>query len=284
MPKGRGKSTPRNSAVVPGIVGSVFNRTKGEEDYSIPVVMKTDSASRPSENGGAGQGMTMSETRRSPFQGILLAAAIMTLLATASLSADITTLRKQAEAGDAKAQFTIGSMYENGSGVTQDYAEAAKWYRKAAERGEARAQYNLGIFYQNGWGVPRDATEAVKWYRKAAMQGAASAQYNLGFMYHNGQGVPQDYAEAAKWYRKAAEQGDVDALQILGLAYYLGKWVPQDFVRSYFYFSLAASRASGEDYKQASAAKDQVAKALTPGKLQEAQRMVKEWEKSHPKK
>ena len=231
-----------------------------------------------------GYGVTLSETRRSSFHGILLAATILTLLATASLSADIASLRKRAEAGDAEAQFNIGSMYENGSGVKQDYVEAAKWYRKAAERGDARAQYNLGILNQNGWGVPQDVTEAVKWYRKAAVQGSAAAQYNLGFMYLNGTGVPQDYAEAEKWYRKAAEQGDVDALQILGLAYYLGKWVPQDFVQSYFWFSLAASRASGDDYKQASAAKAQVAKSLTPEKLKEAQRKVREWEKSHPGK
>jgi len=75
------------------------------------------------------------------------------------------TLRKQAEAGDANAQFNIGSMYENGSGVKQDYAEAAKWYRKAAERGDARAQYNLGFMYLNGTGVPQDYAEAEKWYK-----------------------------------------------------------------------------------------------------------------------
>jgi len=103
-------------------------------------------------------------------------------------------------------------------------------------------------------------------------------------MYLNGQGVPQNYAEAAKWYRKAAEQGDVDATRILGLAYYLGKWVPKDLVQSYFWFSLAASRASGDEYQQASEAKDRIAKELTPGKLKEAQRMVTEWEKSHPGK
>jgi hypothetical protein len=227
---------------------------------------------------------TMSEIPKSPFRVILLAATISILFASSSPSADMKTLRKQAEAGDVKAQFNIGSIYENGSGVRQDYAEAAKWYRKAAERGDARAQYNLGIFHQNGWGVPQDFTEAVKWYRKAGMQGAAAAQYNLGFMYLNGQGVPQNYAEAAKWYRKAAEQGDVDATRILGLAYYLGKWVPKDLVQSYFWFSLAASRATGDDYQQATEAKDRVAKELTPGKLKEAQRMVREWEKSHPRK
>ena len=35
-------------------------------------------------------------------------------------------------------------MYRNGQGVTQDNAEAVKWYRKAAEQGYAAAQFNLG--------------------------------------------------------------------------------------------------------------------------------------------
>ena len=36
-----------------------------------------------------------------------------------------------AEAGDAKAQTTLGWMYKEGKGVPQDYAEALKWTRKA---------------------------------------------------------------------------------------------------------------------------------------------------------
>jgi TPR repeat protein len=62
----------------------------------------------------------MSGIQGSPFRVILLAATILTLLAISSLSADIKTLRKQAEAGDAKTQFNIAAMYENGSGVKQD--------------------------------------------------------------------------------------------------------------------------------------------------------------------
>lgn len=38
-------------------------------------------------------------------------------------------------------------MYDEGQGVTQDYAEGMKWYRKAAEQGFAKAQYNLGVMY-----------------------------------------------------------------------------------------------------------------------------------------
>lgn len=61
----------------------------------------------------------MSEIQNDPFRAILLAATIMALGASSSLSVDMKALRKQAEAGDANAQFHIGSMFENGSGVRQ---------------------------------------------------------------------------------------------------------------------------------------------------------------------
>jgi len=115
--------------------------------------------------------------------------------------------RKAAEQGDARAQFKLGEMYDNGEGVPQDYAEAMKWWRKAAEQGVPEAQHNLGVMYDNGRGVPQDYAEAMQWYRKAAKQGHAPAQSNIGYMYSHGEGVPQDKAEAMKWYRKASEQG-----------------------------------------------------------------------------
>ena len=43
-------------------------------------------------------------------------------------------LRKAAEQGHARMQNALGWMYRNGEGVTQDYAEAVKWFRKAAEQ------------------------------------------------------------------------------------------------------------------------------------------------------
>ena len=43
-------------------------------------------------------------------------------------------LRPLAEQGDASAQFNLGFMYGTGQGVSQDYAEAARWFRLAAEQ------------------------------------------------------------------------------------------------------------------------------------------------------
>jgi uncharacterized protein len=103
-------------------------------------------------------------------------------------------------------------MYDNGTGVLQDYKTAVKWYRLAAEQGIASAQSNLGVMYTNGQGVPQDYKTAVKWYKLAAEQGDAGAQNNLGFMYGNGKGVPQDYIRAHMWWNIAASSGDKDAV------------------------------------------------------------------------
>ena len=57
----------------------------------------------------------------------------------------ITEIRRQAEQGDADAQGLLGVMYATGDGVSEDDAEAIRWFRLAAEQGHARAQRNLRL-------------------------------------------------------------------------------------------------------------------------------------------
>ena len=90
-----------------------------------------------------------------------------------------------AQQENAQAQNHLGMVYRDGTGVTQDYAEAVNWFREAADQGDADAQNNLGLMYANGKGVVQDYAEAMKWFRKAADQGDAKAQNNLGALYHN---------------------------------------------------------------------------------------------------
>ena len=71
-----------------------------------------------------------------------------------------------------------------------DHSAAARLARTAAEQGDARAQYAIGWMYDEGRGVPRDDQQAVAWYRKAAEKGDAKAQYKLELMYAAGRGVP----------------------------------------------------------------------------------------------
>lgn len=77
---------------------------------------------------------------------------------------------------------------------------ALKEFRFLAERGHAEAQNKVGSYYDLGLGVIQNYKEAVTWYRKSSEQGDAFAQYNLGIMYVNGRGVPQDNIYAHMWF------------------------------------------------------------------------------------
>jgi hypothetical protein len=93
---------------------------------------------------------------------------------------------------------------------------AVEWWRKAADEGDAKAQYNLGIMYEDGkGGLPQSDALAVEWWRKAADQGLTNAQGNLGCMYFKGKGLDQNFDAALAWLRKAAAQGNDYAVSLI---------------------------------------------------------------------
>ena len=65
----------------------------------------------------------------------------------------------KAEQEDASALNRRGVQYY----LEKDYVQAIKCFRAAAEQGHAVAQYNLGTCYQEGKGVTQNYAEAVKW-------------------------------------------------------------------------------------------------------------------------
>jgi uncharacterized protein len=92
-----------------------------------------------------------------------------------------------------------------------DYDKAVADIEFLANGGEARAQYDLGLMYDQGKGVPQNDARAKYWYGLAAEQGEPRAQYNLGLMYLNGQGVQQDLVTAYYWITLSANRGNVNA-------------------------------------------------------------------------
>jgi TPR repeat protein len=87
-------------------------------------------------------------------------------------------LRPLAEQGDARAQFYLGMLYENGDGVPEDYEKAREWYEKSAAQGDANAQFYLGLLSAFGRGGPMDLVQAHMWYSLAAGNGHARAALN----------------------------------------------------------------------------------------------------------
>ncbi len=121
------------------------------------------------------------------------------------------------------AQYNLGVLYEQGSGVKQDFKQAIHWYQKAAQQNHANAQYNLGYLLLEGFQVPKEATLGLQWLEKAAEQNHAPAQYQLGCAYLEGKGVEPNLSKALAWLDKASKQGHKDAYQAFTLAQSLKK-------------------------------------------------------------
>jgi TPR repeat protein len=183
---------------------------------------------------------------------------------------DVAAVRAKAEGGDAVAQAQLGRLYAKGEGVTNSYAEAAKWYRLAADQGNSDGQFGLGELYEAGQGVKQDPVEAVKWYQLAAEQGNAGAQYTLGFLYEAGRGVPQNQAQATKWFRLAAEQGDPLSQYDLGQRCELGIGTTADRTEALKWFLLAAAQNQADSVKRAAALQG----TMTREEVAEAKRRV----------
>ena len=116
--------------------------------------------------------------------------------------------RTAAEAGDVRAQYALGIIYDTGSGVPFDYTEGYRWFRLSAEGGYAPAQAKMGLMLLYGWQEPRDAAAAAHWYELAAGQGHVPSQAQIAAMYAWGIGVPKDPVRAYVWTARAAAAGD----------------------------------------------------------------------------
>ncbi len=141
---------------------------------------------------------------------------------------DVRYLLRQAEQGDARAAFLLGTRFASGRGAARDDSEAFRWFEKAAEAGLAEAQYNLGVMYASGRGVVRNMAAAARWYEEAANQGIAEAQFNIGTLYALGAGVDKDEVRAAEWLRRAANKSLPQAQFNLGVLHEHGRGVRLD--------------------------------------------------------
>jgi len=80
---------------------------------------------------------------------------------------------------------------------------------QAAEAGDARAQFNLGILYDNGlddngYVVEANRPRAVGWLLAAAEQGLPRAQVKLAEVYADGPDISGSHATACGWFLLAA--------------------------------------------------------------------------------
>ncbi|ESQ88803.1 tetratricopeptide repeat protein [Asticcacaulis benevestitus] len=149
-------------------------------------------------------------------------------------------LKLASDAGEARASFLLGQMYELGEGTLQSDTEAAACYRLAARQGMGfaihivhelenrpqrvalfEARYDAKVSsgdadallayaraYLGGGPFIYDATKAASYVQTAADKGDARAQAMLGVMSLRGLGVSRDLEAATAWIIRAAKGGN----------------------------------------------------------------------------
>lgn len=152
-------------------------------------------------------------------------------------------LLPMANNGDARAEYLLGEMSDNGLGPVQlDVQEAARWYQRAADKNNADAQFALANAYSIGRGVPVNPQDAMKWLTRAGNNGHVTAMMSLAGLYETGVAEVRDPAKAADWTLRAARAGSVNALYLYGVRMMLGDGVQKDPKTAAVWFVRAAQR------------------------------------------
>jgi TPR repeat protein len=117
--------------------------------------------------------------------------------------------QKASEQGDSGAMLSLGEMYLFGTGVTQDFDQAAVWFHSALRMDNRAAEFRLGQMHAKGAGVPRNLTQAYALFQRAAEQGYVPAQTLCGTYNYYGFGIAKNPVAAYYWFTKAAVHSDV---------------------------------------------------------------------------
>ena len=157
-------------------------------------------------------------------------------------------LEQLSEAGDAHAQYIIGTAYHDGWLLIPDTVKAQKLLECAAEQDLDAAQYALGKLYLSDDADVHDPAKGIYWLKRSADNGNDFAAYRLGKEYLSGKNVSKDTSTAAEYLRQAANNGNAYAQYLLGKLTLMGEGVPKDPDAAYEWF--AAARDNGHTYAE----------------------------------
>jgi hypothetical protein len=120
---------------------------------------------------------------------------------------DIDDLRVRAEKGSVVAQGFLGLAHLFGHEVPVNHAEAVRWLSAAAQRGAARPSVWLGTMYEQGLGVSVDTERARQLYEFGAERGEFDGCIFLARLLSTVRAGSMDEWAAAHWYRRALALG-----------------------------------------------------------------------------
>ena len=112
--------------------------------------------------------------------------------------------------GSLLASYELGELYRHDDyGMTSDFKEAIGYTMYAADHEYHDAIWTLGYMYENGQGVTQDYEIAVDYYNACLNEDETDidALHSLAQCYENGYGVDKDIVHAHYLYKEAASYG-----------------------------------------------------------------------------
>ncbi len=150
---------------------------------------------------------------------------ILTLFGKSALAQEfdierIAAIKEEAKAGEPRALYLLGVLYEEGKYERQNLRRANQYYKMAADKEYDSAYYALGRLYEFGTGVTQNHALAFSYYSKLENTEHSHAIYRLGTFYEKGLSVPVDRKRATSLYLKSRMLGYLPAqtkLDAIGL-------------------------------------------------------------------
>lgn len=118
--------------------------------------------------------------------------------------------------GIPQAQNEMALFYLSGAMGIADPSAAAGWFLRASQSGNVVAAINLGTLYERGHGVAQNFAQAGQLYEAAARRGNAQGAAAVARLMASGAGTTRNIPIAWAWANIAIQNGDQDAKTILG--------------------------------------------------------------------
>lgn len=141
------------------------------------------------------------------------------LLNSLGLDAALEICTNEAQAGDPNAQYTLASLYLDGTLAKDDWQQAMPWLLLAADQGHFEAQMQVAHALQTGHGIAKNEEQAFFWIKRAAEGHHPQAQVALGQCYLQGLGVAKNQTLAIQSFTDCARKGNSEAMYQLALIY-----------------------------------------------------------------
>ncbi len=230
----------QRAASDPGVVCERLATHPNDATASMPGVDLADLA----ENAAAAIGVCGEAAERHPEIAHYVALLARATAAAGRLEEAYALYKKAADAGDARAMYSLGFMLEMGDHAPKDVKAAYALYEKAAERGLADGAINLAVALTRGDGIEKNLPRAYALLQHASEVGSARGTYDLGEFAELGYCCKR--SDALDLYRRAASFGYPKGYHTAAAVLDEGRGVPKDPAAAADELLRAVAADSGE--------------------------------------